>query len=252
MSPEITQSPEPVPAGMNEFSRITGVFFEPGKTFQDIGIRPRWLVPLLLVILSGVAFYYFFSQRVGWERFLRQQMETNKMVQQQMANIPAEKRDQSIATQARITGISYYAGTAIFVPVMFCITAGILLGITSMMSAGLRFKQIFAVCCYAALPGVIKQILAIVVLHLKNPDEFNLVNPLAFNPAAFMDQATTSKFLYTLATSLDVFTIWGIILTAIGLAAAAKKLSFSSALIAVVIPYAVLVLFGATMASMFS
>ena len=43
---------------MSEFSRLTGVFFEPGKTFADIAERPRWLVPLLLVIVAGVAFYF--------------------------------------------------------------------------------------------------------------------------------------------------------------------------------------------------
>ena len=251
MTPETTQGSEPAPAGMGEFARITGVLFEPGKTFQDIGSRPRWLVPLLLVIVSSIAFYYAFSQRVGWERFLRQQMETNKTVQQRMESLPADQREQAIATQAKITGISYYVGTAIFVPVMFAITAGVLLGITSMMSAGLKFKQVFAICCYAAIPSVIKQILAIVVLFLKSPDQFNLTNPLAFNPGAFMDPLTSSKFVYTIATAFDVFAIWGLILTAIGLSAASKRLSFGAAMVAVVIPFAALVLFGATMASMF-
>src|SRR3954469_10179184 len=45
MSPETLQVPEPASAGMGTFSRITGVFFEPGKTFEDIGRRPSWLVP---------------------------------------------------------------------------------------------------------------------------------------------------------------------------------------------------------------
>ncbi len=251
MTPENVKASEPAPAGMGEFARITGVLFEPGKTFADIGNRPRWLVPLLLVIVSSIAFYWAFSQRVGWDRFLHQQLETNKTMQQRMESVPAEQREQSIATQARITGISYYIGTAVFVPVMFAITAGVLLGITSMMSAGLRFKQVFAICCYAAIPSVIKQILAIVVLFLKSPDQFNLTNPLAFNPGAFMDPATTSKFVYTIATALDVFAIWGLILTAIGLSVASKRLSFGAALTAVVIPFAVLVLFGATMANMF-
>ena len=57
MTPEVAQAPEPTPAGMGVFSRITGVFFEPGKTFEDIGRRPSWFVPLLLSILSGLAFY---------------------------------------------------------------------------------------------------------------------------------------------------------------------------------------------------
>jgi hypothetical protein len=52
---------------------------------------------------------------------------------------------------------------------------------------------------------------------------------------------------------LDLFTIWGILLTAVGLkAAAGKRLSFGGALFAVVLPWAVLVLLGATVAGIFS
>jgi hypothetical protein len=134
------------------------------------------------------------------------------------------------------------------------ISAAIVLGIASgLMSAGVKFKQVFAIVCYAGLPLVLKHALAIVVMFLKSPDEFNLLNPLAFNPAAFMDPINTAKFLYTMAMSLDLFTIWGILLTATGLkAAAGKRLSFGGALFAVVLPWAVLVLIGATLAGMFS
>jgi hypothetical protein len=239
---------------MGTFSRLTGVFFEPGKTFQDIGRRPSWFLPLLLSILAALAFYSAYGQRVGWERFLRQQMATNARMAQQMEQIPADRRDAQIAMQAKFTGIGYYVVPLIIMPIMTLISAGILLGITAMMSAGLRFKQVFAIVCFAGLPMVIKSLLSIVVVFLKNPDDFNLQNPLAFNFAAFMDPLTSSKFLYTFATAFDAFAIWVIVLTAIGLSAAAgkKRLSFGGALFAVLIPWVLFVGFGATMAAMFS
>jgi hypothetical protein len=254
MTPENASAVEPEPTQMGEFSRLTGVFFEPGKTFADIAERPRWLVPLLLVIVAGVAFYYLYGQHVGWERFLRHQMETSARVQQQMEQIPAAQRDAAIAMQTKFVGIGYYFVTIVMVPLMCVISAAIVLGIASgMMSAGVKFKQVFAVVCYAGLPGILKHALATVVMFLKSPDDFNLVNPLAFNPAAFMDPINSSKFLYTLATSLDLFTIWGILLTAIGVqAAAGKRLSFGGALFAVALPWAVLVLGGAWLAAKFS
>ncbi len=254
MTPEAVQTPEPTPAGMGAFSRISGVFFEPGKTFEDIGRRPAWFLPLLLTILAGLAYYYAYGQRVGWERFLRQQMATNARVQQGMERIPAERRDEAIATQAKYTGIGYYASTIVIIPIVMVISSAILLGLTAMMSAGLRFKQVFAVVCFASLPMLVKHLLSVVVVFLKNPDDFNLINPLAFNFAAFMDPLNSSKFLYTIAISFDVFAIWVMVLTAIGLSAAAgrKKLSFGGAMFAVAVPWVVFVLFGASMASMFS
>jgi hypothetical protein len=52
-----------------------------------------------------------------------------------------------------------------------------------------------------------------------------------------MDPLTSSKFLYTLAGSLDVFVIWTVLLAATGLkAAGGKRLSFGGALFAVLLP----------------
>jgi hypothetical protein len=113
---------------------------------------------------------------------------------------------------------------------------------------------VFAVICFAGLPMVVKHLLSIVVVFLKNPDDFNVQNPLAFNFAAFMDPVTANKFAYTFALSFDLFAIWVMILTAIGLSAATgkKKLSFGGALFAVAVPWVVFVTFGASMAAMFS
>jgi hypothetical protein len=248
-SPSIAELPQP--SGMSELSRLTGVFFEPTKAFEDIGRRPRWLVPLLLTILFTLGFYYLYGQHVGWERFIQHQAQTSPKAAERMAQMTPAAREM----QVKFMGIGYYAGTIIVMPIFYLITAAILLGIASgIMGAGLKLKQVFAIVCYAGLPAILKWILAMVVMFLKNPDDFNLMNPLIFNPAAFMDPLTSSKFVYTIASSIDLFAIWGMLLTAVGLSAAAgkKKLSFGSALIAVVVPWAVFVLFGASMASMFN
>jgi hypothetical protein len=243
----------PEPRGMGEFSRIMGVFLEPTKAFADIARRPSWFVPLLLTILAGVAYYTAFGQHVTWQRFLQHQMDTNPKVAERMAQIPPEQRASSMAMQAKFAGIGYDVAIVIFTPLALLISAAIVMGIANAIGAGIKFKQVFAVMAYAGLPIIIKHALSIVVMFLKNPDDFNLINPLAFNPAAFMDPVTSSKFLYTLATALDVFAIWILLLGATGLkAAAGKRLTFGGALFAVATPFVLFTLFGATMAGMFS
>ena len=254
MTPENAPAVEPEPAGMGEFSRLSGVFFEPTKTFTDIAERPRWFVPLLLIILATVAFYVTYGQHVGWQTFVQDMVDNNARMQQQMQNLSPEQRQQSLAMQQKIYPVMYYVGPVFGTPIMYLISSAILLGIASgIMSAGVKFKQIFAIECYAGLTGIVAKLLGIVVIFLKAPDQFNLMNPLAFNPAAFMDQKTASKFIYTLATGIDLFVIWALILTAVGLkAAAGKKLSTAGAATAVILPYALLLLLGATVAGAFS
>jgi hypothetical protein len=77
-------------------------------------------------------------------------------------------------------------------------------------------------------------------------------NPLAFNPAAFMDPKS-SPALYVLGLNLDVFFIWALVLAAIGLkAAGGKRLSFGGAMVAAVTPFALFVLFITGIAAAFS
>ncbi|HWB82734.1 MAG TPA: YIP1 family protein [Bryobacteraceae bacterium] len=235
---------------MSEISRLSGVFFEPKQTFADIAQRPRWLIPLLLVIVSGLCYCYAFSQHVGWERIMQHALETNE----RMAQMPPEQRDRVIAMQVKYGPLEAYAGVLFGVPVSFLVIAGVLLGIVAgLMSVPVRFKQVFSIVCYASLPGVIFAVLAIVVVFLKNPDDFNIQNPLAFNVGAFLDPTTTSKFIYSIATALDLFSLWTILLIATGLSAAGgKKLSFGGALTSVIVPWGVFVLARAAVAGILS
>jgi len=236
---------------MSEFSRLAGVFFEPGKTFADIAERPNFWVPLILMIAASLAFTITISQRIGWDRVVRQQLEPRMA---QMSDAQREAVSKTMDMQVKMASIFGYVGGVLGVPISYLIVSGILLGIVrGIMSAPVRFKQVFAIMCYASLPGLIFTVLVIAVMFLKNPDEFNLQNPLVFNPGAFMDPQSPLKFLRSVASSLDLFTIWTILLVATGLkAAGGKKLSFGGALTAVALPWAILVLGRASLAGLFS
>jgi len=59
----------------SEIGRLTGVLFEPSAAFADIAARPRWWVPALLLIVLQIAYITAFSQRVGWQHYMRQKFE---------------------------------------------------------------------------------------------------------------------------------------------------------------------------------
>ena len=246
MTPESVSS-VPV-AGMSEVSRIFGVLFEPKKAFADIARRPTWIVPLVLMIVAGLAYMFAFTQHVGWERFMRQAIENNPRA----AQLTPEQRERALSTQTKFAPIFGYAAVVAGTPIYLLISAGVLLLIfNSMYSAQLRFVQVFAVMCYASLTGLVFTALAILVVFLKNPDDFNLRNPLVFNPGAFMDPNGPAKFLYSLASSLDLFTLWTLLLVAVGLSAAGRKVSFAKALTGVVVPWAAWVLVKSASAGLF-
>jgi hypothetical protein len=247
MTPETASSGDPQPAGMSEASRLAGVFFEPKKAFADIAARPRWIVPLLLLVVAGIGIATLYSQKGVMRIAAEQQMANNAQLQQ----MPPDQRAQAMERGMKITTIIGYC-IPILIPVSYLVMALVLWAIVSgILSAPVRFGQVFAIVTYAQMPGLLMSILMVIVLQLKNAADYNVQNPLMFNPGAFMDPQTSPKFVYSLATSLDLFTIWILLLVATGLkAAAGKRLSFGGALFAVMLPWAVIILGKAAFAGL--
>src|SRR5580698_9233729 len=184
---------------MNEFGRLSGVFFEPAKVFADVSARPRFIAPLLIGILIALSFTYAISTHIGWDMTIRQSLANSS-------------RADSLTPAQRETAVE----------------------------RGVKFAQGFAITAYAFLVRGLYTLLLILIMFLKPPEDFNIqVSP--FSPAAYMSRQENPKWLMSLAGSLDLFTIWTIVLLAIGFSVAAKKLSFSKALITIAIPWLILV-----------
>jgi len=222
---------------MTEPARIFGVFYEPGKVFADVAERPRWLVPIVVSILFGLALTYAISSHIGWEQTIRQTLTNNPRT----ADLPAEQRELAISRGAKFASIFGWVGAVIGPPFIALIVAGILTGIfNGLLGAELKFMQMFSITAYVFLVRGVYTLLLALIVYLKPPEEFNIqVSP--FSPAAYMNRQDNPKWLMSLAGSLDLFTLWTIVLLAIGFSVAAKKLSFSKALTTIAIPWLILV-----------
>ncbi len=89
-----------------------------------------------------------------------------------------------------------------------------------------------------------KAILGTIVIYSgMAPESFNIKNFSPTNLGAFLDPVDTNKALYALATSLDIVTIWALVLMGMGIAIVAGVKS-SSGYIAVFGWWAIIVLIG--------
>jgi hypothetical protein len=219
---------------MNEPARLFGVFYEPGKVFADVAEKPRWgIAPILVSILVGLALVYAISSHIGWETTIRQTLSNNP----RMADLPAEQREKAIATGTKIASIGGWIGAILGAPFSVLIIAGVLTGLfNGLLGTELKFAKMFAITAYALVVRALLAALLILLAYLKPPEEFNIqVSP--FSPAAYMNRLENPKWLMSLAGSLDLFTIWSVILLAIGFSVAARKLSFAKSLTAIAIPW---------------
>ncbi len=241
--------PEAPEQHIGAFGRVVGAIVNPRPTFADIARKPSWLVPLLLMIILGLATTAIFSQRVGWRAFMEKQLAQNSRVQQ----MTPEQRQQLIDTQSKYAPIYGYVGVVIGTPIALLVVAAIFMGIfNATSSAALDFKTSFGVVAHSWMPYVIAALLGILILYLKPPDQIDLQNLVASNAGTFLS-SDAPKWLLALCTSLDVFTFWVLGLMAFAYSVVRpKKIKFGSALTWIVGIWVVLVLVKVGFAAMFS
>lgn len=237
------------PQQIGAFGRVVGAIVNPRPTFADIARKPSWLVPLLLLIILGVATTAIFTQRVGWRAFMEKQLAQNSRVQQ----MTPEQRQQMVDTQSKYAPIFGYVGVVIGTPIVLLVVAAIFMGIfNATSSAGLDFKTSLGVAAHSWMPFVIASLLGILILYLKPPDQIDLQNLVASNAGTFLS-SDAPKWLTALCTSLDLFTFWVLGLMAFAYSVVRpKKISFGKGLTWVAGIWVIYVLVKVGFAAMFS
>lgn len=245
-------TPIPAPeaqASLSPLSRIAGVFFSPKNTFEDIVRKPSWLAPILISTVLSLIAVAALNQRMNWRDYIIQQIEKSP----QAAQMSADQKQQRAEVGAKFTvGIVYASG--LLVPICFALIVGlVMMGAYNLFAgAGAGFSQALSIVAHAGLVGIVSTPLFLLVLFLKPPGTIDPENPLATNLAAFLPEES-AKWLVVLCKSVDVFSIWILILIAIGFAAVnPRKLKGSKSFVIAISVWAAYVVLRVGWAFIFS
>ena len=222
--PEKPQIVEEVPQ-MSEPSSLLNIFFEPGRTFEFLSVKPKFILGLLIIMIVTVAYQNLFMQKMGEERFRRfitQQIDKNPRVE----SLPTEQKQQIIEQQITISRVIGRYAIPVFVAVFTLLLALCYwLGTMALGGSGSFLKSLSVVVYSAFPPTVIGMIANIIILFLKDADEIDIATSqrglVHANPTLFFE-GKEMPVVATLLATLDVFQIWGWILAAIGLTVVAK------------------------------
>jgi Yip1-like protein len=246
--PDPAAAPEPAP--LSEGARIIDTFIAPSKTFTDLRRNSSWWAPWLLISLVSIIFIMVIGKQIGYEQISRNQIAHSSRADQ-FDKLPADQQARQLHVAAAVTKYIGFAFPVIIL-ISFLLMAVVLLATFNLgAGAAIRFGTALAIVCYGSLPGIIHAILGMGSLFAGvDRDAYNINNPVATNPAYFMDPAG-SKFIYGMASAVDIFAIWNIILMGIGFACN-SKVKRSTAILIVAAWYIFYKLVGSGMAAMFS
>ncbi len=206
-------------AAISPFGRIIGVFFSPGATFEDIVRKPSWVLPVVLLTLLSVGVSFSINQRINWREFMSQQIEKSPGA----ANMSAEQKEQRIEGGAKFSPPFTYAIGLLGPIIITLLVALVMWGSYNLLGgADTNFGTSFSITSHAFLTGLVSSPLFILILYLKPVGSVDLDNPVAANLAAVLPD-DSAKWLVALCKSIDIFSIWTLILLAIGFAATNRK-----------------------------
>jgi hypothetical protein len=190
-------------------STLTDIFFEPGKVFEALRARPRFLVAGLILLVLTCIMTLVLYLRVDMGQLIRERMERSPNAAQQ-----TEAQREMGVRIGKIAG-------AVFIPLSVPVTiaAGAALYLLGVLAFGgtIKYKQALAVWTYSSLPpGVLAAIIWIAVLLLKSADTVDPNRLMVTNPGAFMSEEA-SPVMVALLSQFDLLRFYGMFLAALGL-----------------------------------
>lgn len=197
----------------NPFSRIVGVLFSPSQTFADIARKPDWVVPLLLLLVVSYISVFTITGKVDFNSAYREQMEAQHM--------PADQQERAMRFASAIGKSVMYVAPFLGIGGLVVAAALMFLGLR-MVGGQLTFLQALSVTAYAWMPHVLAGIIGIVVGMTRKTIGVEELQTLVHSNPAFLVHMKTNPMLFNFLSSLDLFTVWVIVLLTIGLAIAGK------------------------------
>jgi len=210
------------------FGRVIGVLVAPEKTFRSIAERPTWVVPLLVLLLVTVLVGYQVGQRVDFEQQIRQQMaESGRTVSE-------EDIQQSLDFMEKFGKVLFLL-PAVFGPLVYLVIAAIFLIALRLSGSDINFGRTFSVTLHSMMPWVIHGLLSLPLILRQeeiDPETMQRGGVLMSNLAALAPEES-GKVLVSLLGSLDLFSIWTIVLLVIGFRVVARVSTMTATAVAV-------------------
>jgi len=220
-------APGPVVRERGFGQHLAGLLFSPREEFASILARPRFWVPLACWMALGIAFTAVWMQKVEPREFLRNQIQlsgrADKMDPGQLERV--------LDAQARFFKPFGWVSVAVAPPLITFLIALVFLFVFRFFYAGeVRLAQSLAVVAWTFfVVALVTTPLVLVVMSLKGEWNLSPQEAVQANAGMFLDRQTTARPLYSLASSLDLFSFWTMWLLASGYGVATRRTTAAAA-----------------------
>jgi hypothetical protein len=216
--------------------RLVGIFVSPESTMQDIAARPSWVLPLIILMLSGSLSGFFLKEAI-----LQTQLEA-----MEKRNMTAEQIDQARPMMEKMMTYTAPLIPLVTTPIFYAIIAGLLMFVGNVILGGeAKFSQLFAITCWSGMISVLGSLINVPIMAQK------LVMESATSLSSLLPSEENKTLLYHLFSQIDLFWIWWVAVIGFGVAAV-YKFTTRKAMTTVFTLWAIYVVIAVALKSIFS
>jgi len=208
-APETPTAPPAGPARIpfvTDFLRMLRVLVSPTAVFEEQREKPTFWIPwLILVVLLLIVTNLSFSFTVAVARL----------------GAAASGRPFPAAAEGLIRGSTMVA-IPVMTLIMLLLTAGVMYVVLLAAGGEARYKGLLTVAVFTGLLGVLQALLTFVVLKLRDPTTLQTIADyqVSFGLDLLMPQDMSfGKFVDGALRAVSPLSIWGLVITAIGIRA---------------------------------
>ena len=228
---------------------LVNIFTSPTTAFTALKERPNPWLALLIVLGLYAAVSYLYMQSVDLPWMLDRQLS-------QGGNLTEDQRNQAVDAALQISPTVYGVIAAVTTPlsiiIVFALVALYLTGVSFATNDGVKYGQWFALVAWSTMPiifGLAASFVNLLVVDARFLPQEQL-NPLAFgNLLGLTAEGANVPISQRILLSLDVTTLWSVILQIIGVQIFSQR-SIVRAAVVVLGPVAAIVLISAIVAAL--
>ncbi len=208
-------------APLSQTARVVNTFIEPSKTFHDIRRNRSWWLPFLILAVLGYGFVFAAVQHVGWDSLITNVMRSNPRSAERLNSQTPAQQAQTFAFTKGIMEASMAASPLLLLGMRALFALLLWIGFAFVLGGATNYGDMFAVSIFSALPNALASLIAIVTAFVGDPQTYNIALPSPSSLGYFLS-ADAPAWLKSLGGSLDLFSLWSLVLAGFGAAIVAK------------------------------
>ena len=211
---------------MSAFADVGRVLFEPEAVFTRVDEKPRFWQPYVVLAVALVVIQIIL---LPYAKIALEPM---------YAAMPADRA--AAARKFAGVGVAFWP---IIYAIFMLINAGLLWIVVSLVGGEAKFSKLLSVTTYASVTFVLTQVIVLVILMVKGKEGISSMEDL--QPPIGLDLLIPGggRFFSNLLKGINLFSIWGVVLTATGVRVT-HKLSKGSAYAVAIVSFVIALLVG--------